>query len=96
MAIFSSEEATFLGGERAGNFIFVSIFFVCVHLNSLYTLHWKCLKIWQSLLTVGKAETLIYGMCKRIILVINELHPFLEINTAGASLNTAILSNSMR
>jgi len=35
-------------------------------------------------------------MCKTIIVVINEFHPFLERNTAGAPLNTAILSNIMR
>lgn len=92
MAIFRSEEATVLG-EREQVISFLFLFFWC---SFELTVHpsLKVFKVLAVFVDHWKGRNI--DLCKRIILVINELHPFLEINTAGASLNTAILSNSIR
>lgn len=58
VTIFSSEEATTLGEEK-DYFIFVSVF--GIHLNLLCTLHRKCSKFRQPLLTLkGRNIDLLY------------------------------------
>lgn len=88
MDICSSEEAAKFFGWKW------TILFLCLFL----TFVWICcapsifsIQSFGSLYWLSERQQCWFTECgKRIIIVINELHPYLERNTAGASLNTAV------